>query len=100
MCVLVCVDEDAMCGVCVRLYVQINQRCFSTPIRLLSFRPPIASTIKVAVLGFRAVGKSAVTIRYVEDHFVDAYNPTIENTFQKVQNTSRVLARTGVYGCC
>mmetsp|Transcript_10538 Transcript_10538/g.18461 ORF Transcript_10538/g.18461 Transcript_10538/m.18461 type:complete len:182 (+) Transcript_10538:69-614(+) len=38
---------------------------------------------KIAVLGARAVGKSAVTIQYVEDHFVDSYNPTIENTYQK-----------------
>jgi len=39
---------------------------------------------KVAVMGSRAVGKSTVTVRFVEDHFVEAYNPTIENTFNKV----------------
>jgi len=39
---------------------------------------------KVAVMGSRAVGKSTVTVRFVEDHFVDSYNPTIENTFHKV----------------
>eukprot|EP00824_Muranothrix_gubernata_P016662 TRINITY_DN34349_c0_g1_i1.p1 TRINITY_DN34349_c0_g1~~TRINITY_DN34349_c0_g1_i1.p1 ORF type:complete len:254 (-),score=32.03 TRINITY_DN34349_c0_g1_i1:29-790(-) len=39
---------------------------------------------KVAVLGFRAVGKSAVVIQFVEDHFVESYLPTIENTFRKV----------------
>jgi len=39
---------------------------------------------KVVVVGSRAVGKSTVTVRFVEDHFVDTYNPTIENTFQKI----------------
>eukprot|EP01087_Luapelamoeba_hula_P023436 TRINITY_DN860_c0_g1_i1.p1 TRINITY_DN860_c0_g1~~TRINITY_DN860_c0_g1_i1.p1 ORF type:complete len:185 (+),score=33.39 TRINITY_DN860_c0_g1_i1:203-757(+) len=38
---------------------------------------------KMAVMGFRAVGKSAITIQYTENHFVDSYNPTIENTFHK-----------------
>jgi len=39
---------------------------------------------KVAVMGFRAVGKSTVTIQFVENHFVESYNPTIENTFHKI----------------
>ena len=30
------------------------------------------------------MGKSSVTIQFVDGHFVDSYNPTIENTFQKV----------------
>eukprot|EP01027_Heterolobosea_sp_BB2_P015426 GEZU01022065.1.p1 GENE.GEZU01022065.1~~GEZU01022065.1.p1 ORF type:complete len:170 (+),score=20.74 GEZU01022065.1:322-831(+) len=38
---------------------------------------------KVIVLGTRAVGKSSVTIQFVENHFADSYNPTIENTFKK-----------------
>lgn len=32
-------------------------------------------------MGFRAVGKSSLTIQFVEKHFVDQYRPTIENTF-------------------
>jgi Ras family protein len=39
---------------------------------------------KVAVMGFRAVGKSTVTVQFVENQFVEQYNPTIENTFHKV----------------
>merc|ERR1711916_63712 len=35
-------------------------------------------------MGFRAVGKSTITIRFVENHFVDDYNPTIENTYLKL----------------
>jgi len=38
---------------------------------------------KICVMGFRAVGKSTITVQFVENHFVDSYNPTIENTFQK-----------------
>lgn len=34
-------------------------------------------------MGFRAVGKSSLTIQYVDGLFVDSYDPTIENTFQK-----------------
>ena len=32
----------------------------------------------------RAPGKSSLTVQFVENHFVDSYYPTIENTFTKV----------------
>lgn len=38
---------------------------------------------KIAIMGFRSVGKSSLTIQYVENQFVDSYDPTIENTFHK-----------------
>lgn len=38
---------------------------------------------KLAVVGSRSVGKSSVTVRFVEDHFVESYYPTIENQFSK-----------------
>ncbi|XP_070536054.1 GTP-binding protein Rheb-like [Ptychodera flava] len=38
---------------------------------------------KIAIMGFRSVGKSSLTIQFVEGQFVDAYDPTIENTFSK-----------------
>lgn len=34
-------------------------------------------------MGFRSVGKSSLTIQFVENQFVDSYDPTIENTFSK-----------------
>jgi len=34
-------------------------------------------------MGFRSVGKSSLTIQFVEGQFVDSYDPTIENTFRK-----------------
>ncbi|EIE75453.1 hypothetical protein RO3G_00157 [Rhizopus delemar RA 99-880] len=42
-----------------------------------------AKTRRIAVLGARAVGKSSLVIQFCENHFVDSYYPTIENTFTK-----------------
>ncbi|KAJ8606670.1 hypothetical protein MRB53_040806 [Persea americana] len=39
---------------------------------------------KIAIVGSRSVGKSSLTVQYVEGHFVDSYYPTIENTFSKI----------------
>ncbi|XP_071541504.1 GTP-binding protein Rheb homolog [Panulirus ornatus] len=38
---------------------------------------------KVAVMGYRSVGKSSLCIQFVDGQFVDSYDPTIENTFTK-----------------
>lgn len=38
---------------------------------------------RIALMGFRSVGKSSLTIQFVENQFVDSYDPTIENTFHK-----------------
>jgi len=38
----------------------------------------------MAVVGSRSVGKSSLTVQFVDGHFVDSYYPTIENTFSKV----------------
>ncbi|AQZ18638.1 RHB1 (YCR027C) [Zygosaccharomyces parabailii] len=39
---------------------------------------------KIAVLGARNVGKTTLTVRFVEQHFVESYYPTIENEFTKI----------------
>ncbi|KAI8813050.1 P-loop containing nucleoside triphosphate hydrolase protein [Cladochytrium replicatum] len=39
---------------------------------------------RIAVLGSRAVGKSSLTVQFVENHFAETYYPTIENTFTKI----------------
>eukprot|EP00013_Stygamoeba_regulata_P008658 CAMPEP_0177681056 /NCGR_PEP_ID=MMETSP0447-20121125/30505_1 /TAXON_ID=0 /ORGANISM="Stygamoeba regulata, Strain BSH-02190019" /LENGTH=184 /DNA_ID=CAMNT_0019190433 /DNA_START=180 /DNA_END=734 /DNA_ORIENTATION=- len=46
--------------------------------------PRVKKTRKIAVMGFRGVGKSSLTLQFVESQFVDHYHPTIENTFSKV----------------
>ncbi|KAL8790872.1 MAG: hypothetical protein Q9195_006144 [Heterodermia aff. obscurata] len=38
---------------------------------------------KMAIVGSRSVGKSSLTVRFVEGHFVESYYPTIENTFSQ-----------------
>ncbi|CAI6360360.1 unnamed protein product [Macrosiphum euphorbiae] len=38
---------------------------------------------KIAIMGYRSVGKSSLSIQFVKGHFVDSYDPTIENTFVK-----------------
>ncbi|MCJ1230643.1 GTP-binding protein [Toensbergia leucococca] len=39
---------------------------------------------KLAIVGSRSVGKSSLTVQFVEGHFVESYYPTIENTFSRV----------------
>ncbi|KYQ96753.1 hypothetical protein DLAC_11571 [Tieghemostelium lacteum] len=39
---------------------------------------------KICLMGFRAVGKSTITIQFVENHCPETYNPTIEGTYQKI----------------
>ncbi|KAK7083002.1 hypothetical protein SK128_005781 [Halocaridina rubra] len=48
---------------------------------------------KVAVMGYRSVGKSSLCIQFVDGHFVDSYDPTIENTF-----TKKIKVRGQEYG--
>ncbi|PRP77265.1 hypothetical protein PROFUN_14477 [Planoprotostelium fungivorum] len=39
--------------------------------------------VKLAVIGGGGVGKSAVTVRYLQNHFVEHYDPTIEDSYRK-----------------
>ncbi|KAF2238574.1 rheb small monomeric GTPase RhbA [Viridothelium virens] len=45
---------------------------------------PPAKQRKIAIVGSRSVGKSSLTVQFVDGHFVESYYPTIENTFSKV----------------
>jgi len=38
---------------------------------------------RIALMGYRSVGKSSLAIQFVQGQFVDHYEPTIENTFSK-----------------
>lgn len=33
---------------------------------------------------YHLTGKSSLTVRFVEHHFVESYYPTIENTFSRI----------------
>jgi len=39
---------------------------------------------KIVVLGIAGVGKSAITVRFVQDIFVDKYDPTVEDSYTKI----------------
>ena len=38
---------------------------------------------KLVVVGAGAVGKSSLTVQLVRHHFLDCYDPTIEDSYQK-----------------
>ena len=52
------------------------------------------SEFKVVVIGSGGVGKSALTIQYIQNHFVEEYDPTIEDSYRKqvnIDNETSVL---------
>lgn len=48
--------------------------------------PNSAKERRIAIMGFRSVGKSSLAIQFVQGQFVDYYEPTIECTFNKTVN--------------
>ena len=51
---------------------------------------------KVAVLGYRAVGKSSLTNSFVHGSFLPTYDPTIESTFHKTIRFRKVHFATDI----
>lgn len=43
----------------------------------------IMTEYKLVVVGAGGVGKSALTIQLIQNHFVDEYDPTIEDSYRK-----------------
>jgi GTPase KRas protein len=48
----------------------------------MSSKSPIKE-YKLVVVGGGGVGKSALTIQFIQSHFVDEYDPTIEDSYRK-----------------
>lgn len=46
---------------------------------------------KLVVVGAGGVGKSALTIQLIQNHFVDEYDPTIEDSYRKQVRNHRFL---------
>nr|XP_042120965.1 GTPase RhebL1 isoform X3 [Peromyscus maniculatus bairdii] len=44
---------------------------------------PLVRYRKVAILGYRSVGKTSLAHQFVEGEFLEGYDPTVENTFSK-----------------
>ena len=50
---------------------------------LVRVTPREGQDYKVVILGSGGVGKSALCIQYIQGHFVDQYDPTIEDSYRK-----------------
>lgn len=48
---------------------------------------------KLVVVGAGGVGKSALTIQLIQNHFVDEYDPTIEDSYRKQVVIGKLLLR-------
>ena len=58
---------------------------------------------KIVVLGSGGVGKSALTVQFVQGVFVEKYDPTIEDSYRKnievdgIQCLLEILDTAGIY---
>jgi len=46
----------------------------------------MATEYKLVIVGGGGVGKSALTIQLIQNHFIDEYDPTIEDSYRKQVN--------------
>ena len=69
-------------------------------------KDPTVVSRKVAVLGFRAVGKSSLTNSFVNGNYSEVYDPTIESTmhktirFRKVHFATDIVDTAGMVSSC
>lgn len=51
--------------------------------------------IRVVLVGSGGVGKSALCISFIQNHFVDEYDPTIEDSYRKQASVPELYAHVG-----
>lgn len=62
-----------------------ERRCRRNRYRNRSLRASVVSphAYRIAIFGAGGVGKSTITIQFINDHFVEDYDPTIEDEYGK-----------------
>ncbi|XP_072703772.1 LOW QUALITY PROTEIN: ras-related protein R-Ras [Ciconia boyciana] len=58
--------------------------------------PPPPERLRLVVLGGGGVGKSALSVRFVQSYFVPDYDPTIEDSYAKLCTVDGVPARLDI----
>jgi len=59
-------------------------------------RISVAQTYKIVVVGGGGVGKSAITIQFIQSYFVTDYDPTIEDSYTKQCVIDDVVAKLDI----
>merc|ERR1712135_49211 len=59
-------------------------------------RTSVAQTYKIVVVGGGGVGKSAITIQFIQSYFVTDYDPTIEDSYTKQCVIDDVVAKLDI----
>lgn len=59
-------------------------------------RSSVAQTYKIVVVGGGGVGKSAITIQFIQSYFVTDYDPTIEDSYTKQCVIDDVVAKLDI----
>ncbi len=57
-------------------------------INLVRTIPRSGNEYKIVIVGSGGVGKSATTIQFIQNHFIDEYDPTIEDSYRKQMRIS------------
>jgi Ras homolog enriched in brain len=66
------------------------------PMKNEKLKDPIVVSRKIAVLGFRAVGKSSLINSFLSGAFTSDYDPTIESTLHKTIRFRKVHFATDI----